>query len=169
MQITQQRRFNLTAAQLLQHLTQKRFYAARFAVQGIQDYRFLHFAQEDEGFVVHIERDIEVDASRIPSFAKRFVAKKMLLTTRFMWQTEAAPFIGAYEVSMGNAPVTIAGKVNIADVGEQQCEQNINIEITSSVPVVGKKIAGALAERVEEVLEKDYLATLQVLKQDVTA
>lgn len=164
MRVTQQRRFSLSAAQLMERLTQQAFYEARFAQQGVENYQFEQCAAQTQGFVVHIVRTIEVDMNGIPSFARRFVSSSMPLTTRFVWQHQgSAPFLGSYKVSIGNAPVSITGKVQISALCEQQCEQLIDIEITSGVPVIGKKIARALAERVEDVIEKDYQATLQVL------
>jgi len=164
MRVTQQRHFNLSAAKLMERLTQQEFYESRFAVQGVESYQFEQCAAQAEGFVVHIVRTIEVDMNRIPSFARRFVNSTMPLVTRFVWQNHAeAPFFGAYTVKIGNAPVSIEGKVQITEVAEHQCQQLIDIEINSAIPVMGKKIARALAERVEEVIEKDYQATLQVL------
>lgn len=167
MRITQQRTYNLSAEQLMEKLTSQSFYEERFAVLGVSDYEFAEFGESHEGFVVHIVRTLQVDMSRIPSFAKRFVNASMELSTKFVWRIkEGASFAGQYAVKMGNVPVTIEGNTYVQNISESQCQQEVRITVSSSVPLVGKKIAAALAERVEEVIEKDYQATLKVLEKE---
>lgn len=166
MEIKQQRKFPISAKELVGLLTDKSFYEARYDILGVEDYSFEEFGESADGYVVHILRTIAVDSSQVPAFARKFVGSHTNLSTKFVWQNEGeAPYSGRYNVTMPGAPATIEGTVVINATGDDTCEQDIDIDVTCNVPVVGKKLAKILGERVEQTLKKDYEATLTFLEQ----
>lgn len=164
MKVVQTRTFPLSAERLLALLTSQEFYISRYNILEVSDYRFKQCEQTDAGFVIEISREIEIKTDRIPAFARRFVGDKAELSTKFVWQTEGeGPYEGRYSVEMAAAPVAISGVAVISALKADTCQQEITLDIKSSLPLVGKKLAALLAERVEKVLEEDYQATLRYL------
>lgn len=164
--LMQTRSYPVSAEQLLSFLTSKEFYVRRYNILEVEDYSFEQCEQTEQGFVVHIERNMPINTERIPSFARRFVGETAELSTRFVWDNQgAAPYVGHYSVAMAGAPVTIEGTVKVSAQTDSSCEQNIDLKIHCSVPIIGKKLAALLAQRVEKVLEDDYQATLRYLRE----
>lgn len=164
MKIVQTRTFPVSAERLLALLTSQEFYVSRYNILEVRDYRFKQCELTEAGFVIEISREMEIKADRIPAFARRFVSDKAELSTKFVWQTQGAgPYEGRYSVEMAGAPVAINGVAIITALEAATCQQKITLDIKSSLPLVGKKLAALLAERVEKVLEEDYQATLRYL------
>jgi len=166
MKLAQTRTYPISAEQLLSLLTSREFYVGRYDILAVNDYCFEQCEQTEQGFVVHIKRNMPINTDRIPGFARRFVGDTAELSTKFVWENEGpSPYVGRYSVTMAGAPVTIEGVVRIAEQSVGSCEQHIALTIDCSVPLVGKKLAALLAQRVEVVLEDDYQATLRYIKQ----
>lgn len=168
MNLVQTRTYPVSAEQLLSLLTSQAFYIGRYNILDVDDYSFEQCEQTEQGFVVHIKRNMPIKTDRIPGFARRFVGETAELSTQFVWDNEGpSPYVGRYSVTMAGAPVTIEGKVRISAQTDDSCEQYIALTIDCSVPLIGKKLAALLAERVEKVLEDDYKATLEYIQKHV--
>lgn len=167
MSLVQTRRYPVSAEQLLALLTSKDFYVSRYNIQEVNDYHFEQCEQTEAGFVVQIKRSMAIKTDKIPSFARRFVGDTAELSTTFTWNNQGeSPYQGRYNVVMAGAPVTITGDVSIHAGTAHSCEQHVALTISCSVPLVGKKLAALLAQRVEKVLEEDYQATLRYLEEN---
>ena len=91
------------------------------------------------------------------------------MVQEFIWtQTEKLPYHARYHFAVGTAPVDVNGFVEISEK-EGRAQQYVRVNISAHVPLIGNKIAGMLAEKVESGLDSDYRATLRYIEENQLA
>jgi hypothetical protein len=114
--------------------------------------------------LIRVHRDVEIKADRVPAVARKFLGSSSTLVTEFLWtETQEMPFRGQYQFHIGGVPVTVAGAIRIEE-DNGQARQHINVQVSSSVPLVGRKLVSMVGARVEKALDADYRNTLKYLE-----
>jgi hypothetical protein len=166
MKVEHQHEFEVTPATLLDVLTSHRYFEARFAMSGIEDFWFDAYEETREGFLIRVEREIEIRSEKLPSFARRFLGQRYTLTQEFLWtHRDALPYRAQYRFKLGDIPVTVHGEMRIDD-HDGKAAQQYRVQVESSVPVIGRKLVDLVGQRVDKALESDYRGTLRYLEQE---
>lgn len=166
MKVERTHEFDVPAATLVDVLTSRRFYECRHQMSGIDDYRFDAFDETERGFLIRILRDIEINGSNIPSFARRFLGRSYTLTQEFLWtHRDQPPYRARYRFALGNLPVEVNGDVTITQV-DGRARQRYVVLVTSNMPLIGAKLAGLVGERVDKALDSDYRGTQRYLQHE---
>lgn len=165
MQVQRVQHYPVSAEALLTVLTARDFFQARHAMSGVQDFHFDVFAEQHDGFLIRIMRDIDIPLEKVPSFARRFLSPRATLVQEFLWyQRRQQPFRARYRFVLGNVPVEVRGEVTLQD-HQQGAEQRLAVEVSSQLPLIGRKLAALVGERVDRALDSDYRATLRYLRE----
>lgn len=165
MKVERQQSYSLPAQQLLTVLTDRHFFEQRHAMSGDIQFRFDAFGEQANGFLIRILRDIDIPMDKVPSFARRFIGNNKTLLQEFLWvERQSLPYRAHYRFALGNVPVEVHGEVTITEV-DGIAQQHMLMEAKSSVPLIGKKLATMVGERVDKALDSDYRSTLKYLRQ----
>lgn len=101
-----------------------------------------------DGLRVVISRDKEVD---LPGFAKRMFNAKNRITDDQRWHREGERWVAEYHVEIAGIPGAVRGTAALVP-SAKGCEFVSAFEVTAHVPLVGSKLEGFVADRVEESL-----------------
>lgn len=166
MKVEHEHVFPVAPETLLEVLTSRRYFEARFAMSGVDDFRFDAFDETSEGLLIRVLRELEIRSDKVPSFARRFLGRRYTLTQEFLWtQRRDLPYRARYRFKLGDIPVTVHGEMKITDQNGQAGQQ-YRVEVESSMPVIGNKLVQLVGERVDKALESDYRGTLRFLEQE---
>lgn len=165
MKVERHQDYPLPAQQLMTVLTDRHFFEVRYAMSGDIEFRFDAFAEQPDGLLIRILRDIDIPMEKVPSFARRFVSDNQTLVQEFLWiERNSLPYRAHYRFALGKVPVEVHGEVTITEQNGV-AQQHMLVEVKSSVPLIGKKLAAMVGERVDKALDSDYRATLKYLRQ----
>lgn len=161
------RHFPVSPDVLLNILTRRDFYVARFAMSGISDFGCDVEKGKDGTCRVTLTRALDASkgGNKVPGFARRFMGSAVVLTTEFDWQPgDAPPYLAHFRLSLAGVPVTVSGTMQLVDDGQGTVQQ-MQADIRSSVPLIGNKLCQLVADQVDRGLERDSRATLRYLEQ----
>ena len=99
-----------------------------------------------DGFRVVVARDKEVD---LPAFAKKMFKPQNRIIDDTTWRREGTQWVGDYEVQVAGIPGQVRGKSTLAP-SAKGCQYESNFEVTARIPLVGAKLEGIVADRIEE-------------------
>ncbi|MCK0152290.1 DUF2505 domain-containing protein [Alcanivorax sp. S6407] len=167
MKVKVDREYPVNVEQLYQIMTSKAFFEQRFEWGRVQGYRFEGFEQTAEGLLLKIHQPVKIRSDKIPGFARRFLPEQADLLTEFLWtpMADGAGYQADYRFQLGNVPVNVAGKMVLCSDGEAHSLQCTEVEVSSSVPIVGKKLVALLADKVDDALAGDYRQTLRYVEE----
>lgn len=166
MEVQRHHDFSLSASDLLEALTSQRYFESRFAMSGIDDYHFEAFEETRDGLLIRILRDLEISGSNVPSFARRFLGTQYTLVQEFLWKKrDQPPYRAEYRFALGNVPVEVRGAIEIEE-RDGVARQHYRVRVSSSMPLIGRKLEKLVGERVEKALDSDYRGTLRFLEQE---
>jgi hypothetical protein len=165
MKVEHEHEFAVPPSKLLEVLTSRAYFEARFAMSGVDDFWFDAYEETERGFLIRVLRELEIRSDKVPAFARRFLGQHYTLTQEFLWTRRAElPYRAEYRFKLGDIPVTVFGEMRIT--GENgHAGQQYRVEVDSTVPVIGRKLVGLVSERVDKALESDYRGTLKYLRQ----
>ncbi|MBZ2187650.1 DUF2505 domain-containing protein [Alcanivorax sp. JB21] len=165
-QLARTRRFPVSASALYSVLTCRAYYDARFAMSGVTDYGYEEEQMPDGALLIRLTRQMDVKSGKVPAFARRFIGRSAALISEFVWQPGTTqPFRAGFRFSMGSVPVTVAGSMTLSEDGAGHAQQDLEADITSSVPLLGRKLAQLVADQVDKGLASDSRATLRYLEE----
>ncbi|MDF1629495.1 MAG: DUF2505 domain-containing protein [Alcanivoracaceae bacterium] len=165
MKVERYQDYPLAADKLLEVLTDRQFFEARHTMSGAADFHFDAFGEQHDGFLIRILRDIDIPMDKVPSFARRFIGNNKTLVQEFLWvERKRQPYRAHYRFALGKVPVEVHGAVTITE-RDGMAQQHMLVEVHSTVPLIGSKLAAMVGERVDKALDSDYRATLKYLRQ----
>ncbi|MDF1724086.1 MAG: DUF2505 domain-containing protein [Alcanivorax sp.] len=167
MKVMVDREFPVGVDRLYEILTSKAYFEQRFEWGKVNDYRFQAFQDTAEGLLIQIVQPIQIRTDKVPSFARRLLPSQADLLTEFLWQATEQPgcYQARYRFQLGSVPLKISGNMRLSADGENQSIQQTQVEITSSVPLVGKKLVDLVAPKIDDALAGDYRHTLRYVEQ----
>lgn len=115
----------------------------------------LQHGQTPDGFRVSSRRTVALD---VPAFARKLVNPTNVLTQTDVW-AEPAPDgsrTGTWQVEPRGLPVTMSGLMTLKPAPDGGTAGVIDGEITSSVPLIGGKLAAYVAKEAEADLRKEH-------------
>ena len=164
MQVSRHQDYPVSPAVLLDALTHRDFFQWRLSRSGDEDFHFDAFEETSEGLLIRVHREVKIKADRVPAVARKFIGSSSTLVTEFLWtEREKLPYRARYRFHIGGIPVTVAGDIRI-ESAQQGARQHLSVEVSSHVPLVGRKLVSMVGERVEKALDADYRSTLKYLE-----
>ena len=161
--------YPISVDELYALITSKAFFEQRFAWGKVDNYRFERFEDTAQGKLIKIAQPVRIRTDKIPAFARKLLPQEADLITEFLWYTEheAGEFHARYRFELGSVPMTISGEMRLVAVSDERCAQHTMVEVSSSLPLVGKKLVGLVSPKVEDALEGDHRQTLRYVESRV--
>ncbi|KZY30093.1 hypothetical protein A3754_01830 [Alcanivorax sp. HI0083] len=165
MKVMVDRQYPIGVDRLYEILTSKAFYETRYEWGKVDNYRFGAFEDTPRGKLIQLIQPIEIRTDKLPSVARRFLPESADLLTEFLWTptTQAGRYQAEYRFELGNVPMKISG-VMILTGDDNEAVQHTEVEISSSVPLVGKKLVSLVAPKIDDALAGDYRHTLRYVE-----
>ena len=143
---------------------------AKYAALGHADVRITEHAVERAAVTVCSKRSVPMD---VPGFAKRFLSARNTVEQRDHWEAPASDGsrTGTWQVRAAGVPVTAGGTLRITPGPKHTTVVEIAGEVTSSVPLVGGKLAAFVAGDVRrtlaagEAFNDDHLAARRTTRR----
>ena len=131
----------------------KKAVKAKHEKLGARRVEIIEWSVDDEGADLVFRREVPIE---VPGFLKRFLQPWNTVTQREAWRVED---VGLYhadiKVEIDNVPVRIEGTLDIGatDAG---CVNDITLSVSSSVPLVGGKLADFVAGDSRRLIDAEY-------------
>jgi hypothetical protein len=116
--------------------------------------------EQADGLRVVVERDKEVE---LPAFAKRMFSPQNRIVDDTRWRRHGDAWVGEYHVAIAGVPGEVKGKSTLAP-SAQGCRYESSFEVTSRIPLVGGKLEGWVADKLEETFHQNALRNDEQLK-----
>jgi hypothetical protein len=136
---------------VLSMMTDPDVLTAKYTALGHRDVRITEHVVDEGAVTVSSRRSVPME---VPGFAKRFLSPMNTVEQHDHWAAPAADGsrTGSWQVIAKGVPVAVAGTLRIAPGPKGTTTVRIEGEVTSSVPIVGGKLAGFVAGDVERTL-----------------
>lgn len=113
----------------------------------------LDLAPVGDVFRIKTQRTVEID---VPGFAKKFLSPKNTLVQTDDWGPNVGGVReGTWTIDAKNVPVAITGTIRLAPDGAG-CTNTIDAHIKASIPLVGGKIEGVVANGTRKTMAGEY-------------
>ncbi len=167
MKVKVDREYPVSVEKLYDIMTSRAFFEQRFEWGRVKGYRFEGFEETDKGLLLRIFQPVRIRSDKIPGFARRFLPEQADLMTEFLWTSLPGEegYQANYRFQLGNVPVHVEGKMVLSRDGEAHALQCTEVEVSSSVPIAGKKLVSLLADKVDDALAGDYRQTLRYVEE----
>ncbi|MEM7082897.1 MAG: DUF2505 domain-containing protein [Pseudomonadota bacterium] len=153
MNITAQHKYPCSSEELYTLFTQDGFHADKFAACGAKNIDVVEIERGDDTFSITLDRDVPAD---VPGVLKSLLGEWNTVTQTEEWQDVGDDeYICDFALSTEGVPAEITGTMNVMPDGEG-CVNHVEMDITSSVPLLGKKLAQFIAKDAEKTLAKEY-------------
>lgn len=130
---------------------------AKYTTLGHRDVRVSEHIVEEGAVTIGSRRRVPME---VPGFARRFLSPMNAVEQRDRWEAPDADYsrTGTWHVKASGVPVEAGGTLRITPGPKRTTVVEINGEVTSSVPIVGGKLAGFVAGDVQRTLtaEEEY-------------
>ncbi len=128
------------------------FIQAKYEGVGARAIRIQQCSESDEGFDLVVEREVELDA---PALLQSFLGAWNKVVQTEHWRQVHGEYVNEFSVSSAGIPVNIEG-VGLLKRDDEGCIYEIDVHITSEVPLVGNKLAQFVAESTERSLDEEF-------------
>jgi len=138
----------------------------KYSAMGATAIRLDRFHCTADALEVELERDIAVDKSRLPAWARRFIGDAQTLRHRTMWRRVGPAHVTAdLDISPVGLPVRAHAVGAIVQTRDGVTRMQLNWRVHSPLPILGEKVERLFAEQIQAALDEDHAFTLQYLQQ----
>ncbi|MEI8256806.1 MAG: DUF2505 domain-containing protein, partial [Deltaproteobacteria bacterium] len=113
---------------------------------------------------VDLTRVVPVDLEKLPAFARPFLSAEQTMRHDTRWIRTGPDVRARLTITAIGKPVRIVGTARLVARGERS-RLSLEFEVTSDVPILGRRIAKLMAETIEAALEADHAYTLRYLER----
>jgi hypothetical protein len=137
----------------------------KYRALGATAFRMKQFRATQRTIEVELERDVPVDPSRLPAWARRVVGGRQTLRHHTRWQRVSPTRVTAeLDISPLGLPVSAHGVGTIVESAPEMTRMTLAWRVTSKVPMIGDRIERLFADQVRSALDDDHAFTLQYLR-----
>lgn len=94
--------------------------------------------------------------SDLPDFAKKILGENNNLVQEESWTKTADGYICDLHIDVPGKPLNITGKLEVKSTGPDTSDWHVNMDIKSSIPLVGGKLEGSVQKETLASLDKEY-------------
>ena len=114
---------------------------------------------------VDLERDVPVDPSSVPPWARIFIGKAQTLRHRTRWQRVDATHAAAeLDISPIGQPVHARGVGTIVETAPGTTRMLLNWRVSTTLPVMGGAVERLFASQVRNALDADHAFSLRYMQ-----
>lgn len=135
-----------------QVFTDPSFLTEKFAAVGARNVRIVNEERTPEGYRVVVEREVPLE---VPAVLRSFLGDWNAIRQSERWEDVGGEYVNELEISASGVPVDLRGSMVLRPEGEG-CVNDVQMEITSQVPLVGGKLTEFVARNTRKGLDDEY-------------
>ncbi len=124
---------------------------AKYEGVGARNIEVLQTAEQGELFLVKTRREVPAE---VPAMLKKFFGAWNKVTATERWRREGGGRACEYDIEV-SGPVQIRGRLHLKPEATG-CVNEIAVEVTCGIPLVGKKIVELAAESTRQGIQGEY-------------
>jgi hypothetical protein len=132
--------------------TDRAFYTDKFAGVGARNVRIVSEERSDDGYSIVTEREVPLE---VPAVLKSFLGEWNSIRQHERWEDVGGEYVNELEIAAAGVPVDLRGSMLLRPQGDG-CVNDVQMEITCNVPLVGGKLAEFVARNTEQGLVDEY-------------
>lgn len=129
------------------------FYLHKFEGIGARDVEVL--ASDDDGDVFSVEtrRDVPLE---VPAALKKLLGSWTTVIQNEEWvEGEDGEYLNELQINSEGVPAVVTGSMTLIPT-DDGCINEVVIEITCNIPLIGRKVEAFVADNTEELLDAEY-------------
>ncbi|MEO0972126.1 MAG: DUF2505 domain-containing protein [Pseudomonadota bacterium] len=129
------------------------FYKAKFEAVGARNIAVISEERTDDAFALVIEREVPLEG--VPGALKTFLGAWNKIRQSERWEQAGDEYFNELEIAAAGVPVDLRGTMMLRPEGAG-CVNDVHIEVSCSVPLVGHKLMEFVAENTQRGLAEEY-------------
>jgi len=139
---------------------------AKYAALGASAVRLHRFEATAQAIEVELERDVPVQATALPAWARGLIGARQTLRHRTAWRRDSPGQATAeLEISPAGLPVRAQAVGSLIETPAGATQMRLTWRVRSAVPVLGARVERLFAGQIREALAADHAYTLRYLQQ----
>ncbi len=137
----------------------------KYLTLGAAAVRIGRFSATPQAIDVDLERDIPIDPSRLPAWARALIGRQQTLRHRSAWR-RAGPTRATADlhISAAGLPVRASALGTIAETSPGSSHMVLAWRVECHLPAIGRRIERLFADLIRTSLDADHTFTLQYLE-----
>ena len=111
------------------------------------------FDTADDSISLKVERIVPAD---LPDFAKKILGDTNRIEQAEKWTAVGDGYSCDLKIEFPGKPLHVTGKLDVKPTGDASADWVVNMEVKSSVPLVGGKLEGVVVKETLASLDKEY-------------
>ncbi|UCC15124.1 MAG: DUF2505 domain-containing protein [Gammaproteobacteria bacterium] len=129
------------------------FYLQKFEGIGARDVEVLASDSADGVFTIETRRDVPLD---VPGTLKTLLGSWTTVIQNEEWvEGEDGEYLNELEINSEGVPAVVTGSMTLIPTDEG-CINEVVIDIACSIPLIGRKLEGFVAESTDAQLDAEY-------------
>ena len=134
----------------------------KYLALGSREVKIPRFDVSATGIEVELERQVRVDRRQWPRWSRPAVAAVQTLRHRSSWKrVSPSRVVATLEIAPVGQPVRAEGTGRIDEVAPAHAVMTVRWRVSSSVPVLGRRIERLFAQQLQAALDADHAFTLR--------
>ena len=139
---------------------------AKYAALGAAAVRVTRFEATAQAIEVELERDVPVQSSALPAWARSLMGAQQTLRHRTAWRrTGPGQATAELDISPVGLPVHAQAVGSLVQTQAGTTQMRLTWRVRSAVPVLGGRVERLFAGQIRDALAADHAFTLGYLRQ----
>lgn len=117
---------------------------------------------DDTSLKLKVDRQVPAD---LPDFAKKIMGDTNRIVQTENWSSASGGYVCDLQIEFPGKPLHVSGKLEIKPTGGDTSDWVVNMEVKSSIPLVGGKLEGVVQKETLASLDKEYAFNQQWLAE----
>ena len=152
MEIKELHRYAKDVEALFRFFSDPSLIKAKFEAVGARNIQVLETSEQGG---VHLTRTQREMPAEVPGILKKFFGEWNKVVQTEHWRREGTNRSCDFEIDVSGAPVKMRGTMQLRPEGEG-CVNDVRLDITSGIPLLGKKIVELVAETSRKGMTAEY-------------
>lgn len=145
---------------------QREYPRQKYLALGATAVRIDRFAVDARIIEVDLERIVPLAQGRLPAWVRRFLGREQTLRQRTAWRRVSSMLVDArLAVEPVGLPVRADGRGSIVELNPGSSRMTLAWRVTSSLPMVGRRVERLFADQVCAALDEDHTFTVAYLQR----
>lgn len=145
-------RYSATPDQMIAMMSDPEYIKAKYEALGDLSFDVLEQSAEGDSLKIKVDRTMKAN---LPNVAKKVLGETSQMIQTENWSTGGATKTATMEMEAPGKPIKIHSTLEIAPVGDSECDYTANFEIKASIPLVGGKIEKIIVGETKDSLVKE--------------
>ena len=159
MQFQQILEYNKSSDAVIKMFGDPAYFERKFQLLDARAFEVLKQSTDGSDFSITMKITFPLSVP-VPGFAKKVIGDTTTLTEEDSWDLAAKT--GTLSVDVHGVPVEAVGRMRLVDRGAG-CVNEIDWEISCSIPLIGKKVAKLIADDIQAKGAEDARVTNEIL------